>query len=281
MDVSASIGPIMKAARKFKKLNQSEVAKAIGCSQSALSKMEHNLLVPSAPQWFLFSRYTAIPPETLESGYIDRHSPVKFNSDEVSLGFKIPRRYRSHRAQKVRELYPFMKYLQKHFPQELKSFIEDSEIDSEFFLDFDNLINFQLISNMIERFITLGRAEFHDVCEMAVGGHDDIFWDAYGDEWKNLKTPAELMDVFAKKQVYFQTDFAVTVEHKHGHMVVSYRPEYHLKNVEDKDGRLTKFLNHYRKCTLENMIKKFQGLTVNVEIMPDATGALAGRFEIK
>jgi transcriptional regulator with XRE-family HTH domain len=69
-----SIGPLMKAARKFRKFNQSDVADAIGCSQSALSKMEHNLLVPSAPQWFLFARFTAIPPETLETGFIDRHS---------------------------------------------------------------------------------------------------------------------------------------------------------------------------------------------------------------
>ena len=53
-----TLGPLMKAARKFKKFNQSDVAQAIGCSQSALSKMEHNLLVPSAPQWFLFSRFT-------------------------------------------------------------------------------------------------------------------------------------------------------------------------------------------------------------------------------
>ena len=47
-----SLGTLMKAARKFKKFNQAEVADAIGCSQSALSKMEHDLLVPSAPQWF-------------------------------------------------------------------------------------------------------------------------------------------------------------------------------------------------------------------------------------
>ena len=76
---ATSLGPIMKAARKFKKFNQADVAHAIGCSQSALSKMEHSLLTPSAPQWFLFARFTAIPPETIETGIIDRHSKVSLN----------------------------------------------------------------------------------------------------------------------------------------------------------------------------------------------------------
>ncbi len=276
--VNTSLGPIMKAARKFKKLNQSEVAKAIGCSQSALSKMEHNLLIPSAPQWFLFSRFTAIPPETLESGFIDRHLAVKFNSDEVSLGFKIPRKYRNFRAEKVRELYPFMLYLKKHFPDELEAFIVESEIDPEFFLDFDNLINFQLYRNMIERFIKVGRDAPHDICEMANDGHDDTFWDAYGNDWHHLSTPDELLTQFSKKQMYFQTDFQVTLEHHHGRSVLNYRPEYHLKNTEDNNGKITIFLNEYRKCMLENMIKRFLKLTVVIEIQGDVKEALSGRL---
>src|SRR5690606_41875780 len=72
-----SLGTLMKAARKFKKPNQAEVAQAIGCSQSALSKMEHDLLVPSAPQWFLFARFTAIPPVALEEDIIDRNLPLQ------------------------------------------------------------------------------------------------------------------------------------------------------------------------------------------------------------
>ena len=206
---------------------------------------------------------------------------IKFNSDEVSLGFKIPRKYRMHRAQKVRELYPYIKYLQNHYPDELKKFIGESEIDSEFFLDFDNLINFQLYANMIERFIALKRDEFHDVCEMATHGQDDIFWDDFGEEWKHLESVQALLAMFVKKQIFFQTDFQVTEEHKNGKFVISYKPEYHLKNFEDNDGRITRFLNYYRKCSLENMVKRLQNVTVNFEIFQDASGPLAGRFEIK
>lgn len=279
-ELGTPIGPLMKAARKFKKLNQSDVAKAIGCSQSALSKMEHNLLVPSAPQWFLFSRFTAIPPETLESGYIDRRSPVKFNSEDVSMGFKIPRKYRVHRAQKVRELYPFIKYLQKHNPEELKSFILDSEIDPEFFLDFDNLINFQLYSNMVERFMRLGLDQFKDICGLANNGHDDVFWVAYADEWKHMERVDQLINTFTKKQVFFQTDFQVTGEHRNGKYVITYQPEAHLKNFEDADGRITRFLNHYRKCTLENMVKRFLGSQVTFEESTDNQSSLSGKFEL-
>ncbi len=280
VELNTTIGPIMKAARKFKKFNQSEVAKAIGCSQSALSKMEHNLLVPSAPQWFLFSRFTSIPPETLESGYIDRRNPVKFNSDEVSLGFKIPRRYRTQRAEKVRELYPFLKYLQKHHLEEVQKFITTSEIDPEFFVDFDNLINFSLYANIIDSFIRLRKDDYESVCAMASEGQDDIFWDSYGDDWKNLKTVEELLAHFTRKQIYFQTDFQVTLENKNGMIFISYRPEVHLKSFDDKDGRITQFLNYYRKCSLENLVKRFLGKEVEFTVSPDAK-ALGGRFVLK
>ena len=153
-----SIGPLMKAARKFKKFNQADVAQAIGCSQSALSKMEHNLLVPSAPQWFLFARFTSIPPETLETGIIDRHSKVKFNNDQVSLGFKIPKKYRHQRSEKVREIYPFLQYLEKKMTPPLnKEFMLSTGLEAEFFLDFDNLISFQLFIDTIQYFFSIGK----------------------------------------------------------------------------------------------------------------------------
>jgi len=133
-ELNATIGPLMKAARKFKKFNQSDVALANGCSQSALSKMEHSLLIPNAPQWFLFARFTTIPPESIETGIINRHSPVKFNDVKVSQGFKIPKRFRLNQAQKVREVYPFFHYLEKIVGVDpYNQFVENLEIDPEFF----------------------------------------------------------------------------------------------------------------------------------------------------
>lgn len=285
MDESIStLGPLMKAARKFKKYNQADVAQAIGCSQSALSKMEHNLLTPSAPQWFLFSRFTSIPPETLESGVIDRHSKVKFNNDQVSLGFKIPKKYRPYRAEKVRELYPFLTYLEKtRGHAKVNDYISFTGLDPEFFLDFDNLINFQLLMDTMDYFVKLGKDNPNEIHEIVKLGQNDLYWDHFGVEWGKLSSITEVLNAYVTGQIFFQTDFQLKVETFSGKITISYFPEYHLKNLSQNVSPETiAFLNHYREATLENLILKTLNQKITVTLSSEVhTSPLGARFEIK
>lgn len=278
-----TIGPIMKAARKFKKFNQADVAQAIGCSQSALSKMEHNLLIPSAPQWFLFSRFTSIPPESLETGIIDRNAPVKFNSAEVSLGFKIPKRYRLHRAQKVREVYPFMQVLEKESPGSVTDFIQSTGIEPEFFLDFDNLINFHLMIDVINFFIKHGKSSPEDIKKIVEVGQNEIYWDHYQKEWKKLNDVNSLLNQFVSSQLFFQTDFQLKLDSASDRVMISYMPEYHIKqNIVNLPDEIVNFLNQYRKLSIQNMIKRMMNRDVTVELSMERMGSpLAARFDIR
>ena len=279
-----SIGPLMKAARKFKKFNQAEVAQAIGCSQSALSKMEHNLLTPSAPQWFLFARFTAIPPEALERGFIDRHSRVKFNSDEVSLGFKIPKRYRSFRSEKVRELYPFLQYLEKRISKKTyDEFINFIGLEEEFFIDFDNLINFQLLLDAMDFLIKLQKDKPSDIQNLVSIGQNDVYWDHFGVEWRKLESVKEVLEEFSKVQIFFQTDFQIKVESQTNRITLSYYPEYHLRSLSSglSSGTIG-FLNQYRKMTVEHLIERVLGKKITVDLLPEvSTSPLGARFEVR
>lgn len=266
--ISTSIGPLMKAARKFRKFNQSDVASAIGCSQSALSKMEHNLLVPSAPQWFLFSRFTSIPPETIETGIIDRHSRVKLNNDQVSLGFKLPKRYRLNRAQKVREVYPFLFYLEKKIDGDVfEQFSKSVGIDQEFFLDYDNLVNFQLIIDLVNLYLRVNLTEYKDIHSIANFGQNQLYWDHFGVEWKKLKTPKEVLEAFALEQPVFQGDFTLHVDDKNGTLTVAYVAQPHLYHfLKDVTPEVTRWLTNYRKATLENLLEYM--LETKIEARP-------------
>jgi hypothetical protein len=279
-----SIGPLMKAARKFKKLNQSEVAEAIGCSQSALSKMEHDLLTPSATQWFLFSRFTAIPPEAIESGVIDRHSKVKFNNDQVSLGFKIPKKYRLYRGGKVREIYPFLEYLEKRVHPPLRQkFIEMTGLDTEFFLDFDNLISFQLFLDTISFFIQHDLASPHEIESLVKFGQDKVFWDRFNLTAFKADSVKAVLEAFAREQIYFQSDFQIQCETISGQLTLTYFPEPHLKqmNIPSPDD-VMRFLNHYRKVTIEELIARALGVKVEAQLLPPISSSfLSARFEIR
>lgn len=276
------IGPLMKAARKFKKFNQSDVAHAIGCSQSALSKMEHNLLIPNAPQWFLFARFTSIPPETIETGIIDRHAPVKLNDESVSLGFKLPKRYRLNRAEKVRMIYPYITYLEKIDPDNHKSFMASLGIDPEFFLDFDNIVSFQLNVDLINHFIRMKKNSLEEIRSLVRLGQNENFWDEFAAEWKNVHGVKALMETFSKQQTYFQADFRIEVEERAQSVSVTFVPEGHLYHfLKDVTDDTKQFLVRYRQLTLEHLIKRAFGRDVEVRIATEApTSPLMSRFDI-
>lgn len=276
------ISPLMKAARKFKKFNQSDVANAIGCSQSALSKMEHNLLIPNAPQWFLFSRFTSIPPETIETGIIDRHAPVRLNDESVSLGFKLPKRYRLNRGEKVRMIYPFLTYLEKIDPDAYKTFTTSLGIDPEFFLDFDNIVSFQLNVDLINLFIRMGKTSVEDIYSLAKLGQDENYWDKFGETWKKLPGVKELLECFAQNQKFFQADFRVEVHSSPNSIVVGFFPESHLYHfLKDVKEDTKNFLAIYRQQSLIHLIKRTFGLDVEVRISKEPpTSPLMSRFEV-
>lgn len=280
-DSEFTLGPIMKAARKFKKLNQADVAQAIGCSQSALSKMEHNLLVPSAPQWFLFSRFTSIPPESLENGVIDRHIKIKFNSDEVSLGFKIPKKYRTQRSEKVREIYPFLKYIEKNMGSEaLAEYYQTTGLDPEFFLDFDNLINFQLLADTMNFFMRHGKSSPETIKEIVGVGQDKLYWDHFGVEWKALNSTRAVLTEYIADQVFFQADFQLSLEEKDGALYLSYVPESHLRQFKETTEELVGFLNDYRRATVQGLLR-YLGREESVRVAASDSGSLAGKLEIR
>lgn len=279
-----TIGPLMKAARKFKKFNQSDVANAIGCSQSALSKMEHNLLVPNAPQWFLFARFTAIPPETIETGIIDRHSQVRLNDDSVSLGYKLPKRYRLNRGQKVRETYPFLTYLEKKLdPDAYREFMTTVGIDPEFFLDFDNIVSFQIIVDLMNLYTRLGKDSYEEIKALVrFGQEDQIYWDDFFEHGKNVNNVKDLLEIFAREQKFFQADFVIKVREQQNFVAISFMPEHHLYHfLKDVGPEAKAFLSNYRKATLENLAAVILKKEVEVRLVPElSTSPLEQHFEV-
>lgn len=264
------IGPLMKAARKFKKLNQAEVAKALGCSQSALSKMEHNHLLPNAPQWFVFARFTAIPPETIETGIIDRHTRAHMNNENVSMGYRLPKRYRLNRAYKVREVYPYWLALKKlAHRKEVEDFLSNLHIEEEFFLDFDNLIGFQLVVDMINLLLGLGVSSDEVIKEIVQYGQNEIYWDRHFVEWKAARDAGDLLGLYVREQEFFQDDFKIITEQNGAEIKVSFIPLLHLYQfLKDVSPQTRLWLETYRKYSLENLVKVFLGKEITVHALP-------------
>lgn len=255
------LGPLMRAARKFKNLNQAEVAQAIGCSQSALSKMEHSRLLPDAHQWFLFARFTAIPPETIELGVIDRHTRVLLNDAQ---DLRLPKRFRLNRAQKVKEIYPLIHYFDSINESKLMNdFFKNSKLETEFFLDFDNLVSFQLMIDLINLFIKEGISKESQIREIVLVGQDSIYWDHYFGNWMKFQSVKELLIEYIFQQPFFQSDFDISLTERDGHIIFTYLPKEHIVlNMKDVSEQTKQWLILYRKYTIENLVKFQLGIKV-------------------
>ncbi|HLD99336.1 MAG TPA: helix-turn-helix transcriptional regulator [Bdellovibrionota bacterium] len=68
---ASKIAKVIKTARKHRALTQHNVAEHLGVSQSAVSKMENGLVIPSAIQWYDFCVLTGIRAESLCSGEME------------------------------------------------------------------------------------------------------------------------------------------------------------------------------------------------------------------
>ena len=272
-----SLGTLMKAARKFKKLNQAEVAEAIGCSQSALSKMEHGLLVPSAPQWFLFSRFTAIPPESLEAGVIDRKLPLQFSNVDLH-GFKIPRKYRQNRVTKVRVIYSLVKYLEMKHPELHRKYLNQVDLDAEFFVDFDNLTNFQLYIDTVNFYLENNLATEANLREVIELTQDTRFWSHLKLEG-SVETVKQVFTAYIESMNFFHADYRLSMEERGNALRVTYHPEFHMKKAE-LSPEANKLLNTFRSLAFENLVSVYTGKKARVTYEVSGSNELTAHYDI-
>ncbi len=130
------IAALMRAARKKRDLTQVEVSKRLQISQSALSKIESGLLIPSAPQWFEFCQFTDISADSLLTGYMERLGSAVVESGDLNVGFKIPKAYRPYRGSKMRAMLPFLKYFHSVAGEEkVDQYFRSIKLDQDAFLD--------------------------------------------------------------------------------------------------------------------------------------------------
>lgn len=250
-----SIGRLMKAARRYKKENQESVSKAIGCSQSALSKLEHGTLVPSAPQWFDFCRYLDIPVISLESSVIDRHLPLS-SLEEPSL-VKWPKRYRMFRGLKSRELYPFVSFLrQSQGDEAVQNMFDALGVDIDLAVDFDYQINHLLVFDVISYFLKNNICQLQNIKALGSRYSSPIFHGELMKEYQKAKSLSSLMEAFIREQKFYQMDlkFEVLSSSERSCVLAISTEKYFDYFLKEVSTDVMEFYRHYMKSKLEHFI---------------------------
>lgn len=252
------ISRIMRAARKQLALTQEQVAKKLGISQSALSKLEHGTLVASAPQWFDFCEMTGIPSESLKTGYIDLETKAVVEDGNRKGTFKLPRKYANNRTVKIRELLPVMKFVETQFGEEkLLDFFRASKMDEDFFIHLDNQVNFDFRLDLFRFLGSLGVSLPESMVMIASGagrpeGHGNIRYKLDG-----LKQPVEFVKTWVQSARLYNCDLNFKIENESStHLDLSITPEstFPVEKLTS-DPVMTQVLCEYVRSYIESLAR--------------------------
>ncbi len=277
------IGRIMKAARRYKKENQESVSKAIGCSQSALSKLEHGTLVPSAPQWFDFCRYLEIPVTSLETGVIDRQT--KLNKSDLPSNIKWNKRYRVSRGIKSRELFPFVSFLRQNKGDAgVDNMFSSLDLDLDLAVDFDHQISQLIILDIMNYFIKNNICPVQEVKKIGERFASPVMHGNIFKEYTSKKSLKDILQSFIDHQNLYQSDIHYQLEQvSENECQLKLSPEKSLiDQYGEQSSDVAEFYRYYQKSKLETFLTSLlQGKVSVNQIGSLAPQGFPERFEIK
>ncbi len=256
--MSKNLALIMRSARKYKGITQQELAKALNCSQSALSKMENGVLIPSAPQWFDFCRITEIPPESIVNGFIDRSQRVEVTSAKTNNGHNLPSRYSQNRGMKVRNVVPLLCYICNTYGEEtLKSFLKSHKVALDFFVDYDNQVSLNFLYDLFKYF----QEQEESTDELLDKIVECIYKpDSHGSLYRTFsksKTSVDAVKLYVENMDLYQKDFDIELAGEgSSQLELSLNPNDHahsFKTLKDKD--FCEFIEKYFVKSIESISK--------------------------
>ncbi len=144
---------IIHASRKRLGLTQKKVSELTGITQGTLSKIENYEISVSARNWFLLSQALDIPHHSAYCGFIDRGLKAKKIKTTSKNIFKMPTKYRKNACSTVKDLMPFILFVQKKYGADsFKDFLKEVSVPEYFFIDLNNKINFLFAYDLLIHF---------------------------------------------------------------------------------------------------------------------------------
>jgi transcriptional regulator with XRE-family HTH domain len=247
----------MRAARKASSLTQVEVAKELQISQSALSKLEHGILVPSAIEWFDFCRITGIPADSLVTGTIERLKPITLSSSDREGGFKLPKKYALNRGSKMRSMVPFISFFKEKLgDSHFDSFCKHQMLDADYCLDLDNTISLQFGLDLWETLIQKGALSRNQVSRIARASRNPLIHGSLGNGYLKENERSQLLASLLEHAHFYECNFDYRIEDRRKKWFeFSVSPVSHVAELGVRRGSdVGRMICEYKKSYFENFV---------------------------
>jgi transcriptional regulator with XRE-family HTH domain len=266
--VARQTGKIISSVRKSKGLTQGSIAVQLAVSQSALSKIEHGLLIPSVHQWFEFCKFTGVPVDSHLQGYVDYSRPVVKSTHTQEGAFRLPKTYAVERASTARTMLPLIKWLERNEGEKkAEAVLTEMGMDSDYFIQLDHTIGVQfgldLIAYLQRRGIYSPEGAQSIFKAVKQRGYHGSLWTGYD----QTQEPFELMALLLSRASYYEANFDYVVEAQtKKHLDFSSKPGSHFKEIKtlaNHDARFT--ICSHRRGYFEHMAESSIAQNVVVE----------------
>jgi DNA-binding XRE family transcriptional regulator len=232
---------VVRCARKDRSLRQATVSAAIGVSQGAYSKFEAGKLVPSVSQWFELCAQLGVHPEHVYYlGRIDNMKKVTVRDVPRYGSFKLGKPYSQDAGTSIRNALPFTETAQQVLgPRKWQEYLDDREIDPDFFYNYDHQVHFRLIGDLIE--LIKGKHKGLKEDGLMTAARLAKSPEAHGQLtplYKKATSKLSMLKQFVTRMNYYEADFTYEIESEGKNSIdVSMKPspEIHSYLEEHKD----------------------------------------------
>jgi transcriptional regulator with XRE-family HTH domain len=249
---------IMRTSRKTKGWTQVEFSKMLGVSQSALSKLESGILIPSVHQWFEFCGFAEIPADSHVTGYLDRLQEIQFQSKIEVENFKVKKDYLIDAASSARSMSPLIQWLYSSVGEsKARKLIKEMGVDADYFVDLSHTINFRFFVDLMDALKKKGllkKQGLSTVTQFAStkGSHGSLF-----SNYQNSNDIENLMKLVFSKSEFYECNFEYRIENSGSKQVeFSVAPREHLlKNRSLKFDEVSDLLAEYRAGYFKSVLE--------------------------
>lgn len=247
---------IIRSARKHANLTQTELAQVLEVSQSAVSKLESGLLIPSVYQWFEFCRYTNIPTDSHEIGYLDSLSPISIAQGEFEGGFRIPKKYSHAKGSSIRSIRPFVLWLENKLGEKkASSVLKDLGVDPDFFMYYGHQISLRFCADLVTWMIQKGYLLSEDLRGLAGVVKMKNNHGSLAQAYASATDAIDLLSKVLSKAQFYEANFFYKIEDQlKGSIDFSISANEHiLADRQLRDESFGQFLAKYRQIYFENI----------------------------
>ena len=244
------ISRVMRAARKISGKGQVEIAKALEVSQSALSKFESRILIPSASQWFRFCKLFEVDSlEAFTFGIIDHGYRTSLKGCYPSSTFKIPKKYSHSPGSKVRTMRPFLSYFESKIGEEkLERYLREQKVHPDFLVVQDNQMNIGFSLDLATTMINAGVLGKKDMPALTRPLSNAWMHGTLRHKYETAQTEVQLIQTLVENVQRYEVNCDYKIESSERQSIdLSIAPAEHLERFDYKSATLGDFLCRFKK----------------------------------